>query len=50
MKSVGFGFYGGKDQYYGMEGTSIYIVTNFYPAPNIEAKFIESVPIVITQS
>jgi len=50
VKSVGFGFYGGKDQYYGMEGTSIYIVANFYPTPNIEGKFIENVPIIISQS
>jgi hypothetical protein len=32
-----------------MDGSSIYIVANFYPAPNIEGKYIENVPIVVSQ-
>ena len=48
VSSVGFGFYGGKDQYFGNDGYSFYVVANFYPAPNVNGQFLQNVPLLIS--
>lgn len=44
VTSVGFGFYGGPEEYMGLKGTGFYVVANFYPPPNVEGEFVENIP------
>ena len=44
VKSVGYGFYAGPQDYFGMQGTGFYAVANFYPAPNTAGAYIANVP------
>lgn len=45
VKKVGFGFAAGvKDEDRPEEGTILYVVANFYPAPNVQGQYTKHVP------